>query len=296
MASFVFRQRGRECSMDAPHFDALTRRLTIGLSRRRSLVLFGILGLGGLDSSDVAAKNKKKKRCPPCKKRKKGKCKGTLPDGAPCPGGSCQGGRCQQGCLPTDQCCAADDCPLGFLCCDGFCSETLFAAGAACTAGSRCCSNYCQFIHVGENRCAPTCRGGFCELDRDCCRGFPCLPVEAAGLRFCGGCVDVAGAACETDADCCFSDCTQLFGSSTKFCGSLPGGPCDRSANCTSCGSGGDCTEIVDGTPREICQDGICGCPDHYECCAAFECDLNETCVFVREGGAVRGECRPFVP
>jgi hypothetical protein len=52
----------------------------------------------------------------------------------------------------------------------------------------------------------------------------------------------------------------------------------------------------VNGTPREACENGVCGCPDDYECCADFECDFNETCVFFFEGGHLTAECRPFVP
>src|SRR4051794_24260786 len=47
--------------------------------------------------SRVAAK--KKKPCPPCKTRKKGKCKVTLPDGTAGAGGTCQGGK-----LPCGRC------------------------------------------------------------------------------------------------------------------------------------------------------------------------------------------------
>ena len=61
--------------MDAGQFDILTRRLGLAGSRRRALggVLLGALGLLGVPHDQTAAK--KKKPCPPCKKRKKGKCK-----------------------------------------------------------------------------------------------------------------------------------------------------------------------------------------------------------------------------
>ena len=45
------------------------------------------------ESRAVAADAKKK--CPPCRKRKKGKCKKRLPDGAACPGGICRSGSCE---------------------------------------------------------------------------------------------------------------------------------------------------------------------------------------------------------
>jgi hypothetical protein len=50
------------------------------------------LGLRGLVPHGEA---QAKKRCPPCRKKKHGKCKKKRPDGAPCgTGGQCQGGSC----------------------------------------------------------------------------------------------------------------------------------------------------------------------------------------------------------
>jgi len=81
--------------MDSSRFDALTKGLSAAGSRRRVLggLLAGALGtvLSGASAVEAA---KKKKPCPPCKKRKNGKCRGTLPDGTACSGGTCQGGRC----------------------------------------------------------------------------------------------------------------------------------------------------------------------------------------------------------
>src|SRR5262245_20305946 len=69
----------------------------------------------GPDGQDAAAK--KKKTCPSCKKRQKGKCKQTLPDGTTCPGGKCQGGAClpssaEPTCTPncSDRTCGNDGC------------------------------------------------------------------------------------------------------------------------------------------------------------------------------------------
>ena len=74
--------------MDTDRFDALTRVL----SRRRGLGVLTALGFSVLAAP--ARTEAKKKACPPCKKRKKGKCKGTLPDGTACDGGTCQTGTC----------------------------------------------------------------------------------------------------------------------------------------------------------------------------------------------------------
>ena len=158
-----------------------------------------------------------------------------------------------------------------------------------------CCSHYCQPVFGGERECAVTCRGKFCEVDNDCCRGFPCAEVEGSVHRYCGACQDV-GELCETDADCCFSACTQLLGTSIKLCASFPGGPCAKNADCRSCIQGLDCTVTVNDSPREVCHDGVCGCPDDYECCSNFECPQGTFCVFAIAGGDLVGECRPVVP
>src|SRR5262245_42445334 len=88
----------QERAMDGSRFDAFSRLLAEPGSRRRA---FGAAFAGGLGltllSVGQGAVAKKKKPCPPCKKRKKGKCKGLLPDGSVCAGGTCQGGSC----LPT---------------------------------------------------------------------------------------------------------------------------------------------------------------------------------------------------
>ena len=77
--------------MDADRFDALSRSLTDVRSRRAALaaLLGGTLGMVGLAETEA----KKKKKCPPCRKR--GTCKGKKPNGTPCPSfGTCQGGKC----------------------------------------------------------------------------------------------------------------------------------------------------------------------------------------------------------
>ena len=84
--------RWRDAKRDNSQFDALTRTLVTSGSRRTLLGLVAALGFGVADAE--AKKKKKKKPCPPCKKRKKGKCKATLPDGSACSGGTCQGGTC----------------------------------------------------------------------------------------------------------------------------------------------------------------------------------------------------------
>jgi len=140
--------------MESDHFDALARTLTSVRSRRQALVaiLGGALGmvLGATSIEETEAK--KKKPCPACMKRKKGKCKGKKPDGTACPGGTCQGGSC---CVPqeTGLICAAGcgtrsdtcggtvscPCPAGQDCLgNGSCARTCNSATQNCPMGCRC--------------------------------------------------------------------------------------------------------------------------------------------------------------
>jgi hypothetical protein len=126
--------------MDGPRFDRFTRTFTNARSRRETLasLLGGTLGLVGLTQTEA----KKKKPCPPCKKRKHGKCKITLSDGAACTGGTCQGGRCV---LAT----CSDGAKNGSesdVDCGGSCPR--------CANGKRC---------VTSNDCTNACKTGTCQ-------------------------------------------------------------------------------------------------------------------------------------
>ena len=281
--------------MDAVRFDTLSRTLTHARSRRAALaaLLGGTFGLVVLDRTAA------KKKCPPCKKRKNGKCKKNKPDGTACPGGTCQRGRCQ----PTssapvdpcpDQCCTREDCPAGSLCCNGVCSDTKLEAGQNCFFAEDCCSNYCQrSMNFSDYRCAATCRGKQCSQESHCCRGEPCLPVPAvAGFSFCGGCAE-SGYGCASAADCCYSACTGSPGESQKLCASYPRGPCAKNSDCRTCLYGAVCTVEVNGFRRDICNDGVCGCPDNDGCCSNNECPLDQICV--RDWKGLNGECTPIV-
>jgi hypothetical protein len=162
--------------MDAEQFDTLARSLTDSRSRRRALaaVLGGALGAAGLAESD--ARNKKK--CPPCKKRQKGKCRGNQPDGTLCKGGRCQGGRC---CVPTTCADRGKDC--GNLA-DG--CGSILNCGDTCpppqTCGGGGTPNLCG--------CVPT--NGACDLntpaaccDQACCLNGIAGAVCAPGVPSC---------------------------------------------------------------------------------------------------------------
>ncbi|MBL8129912.1 MAG: hypothetical protein JNM64_19905, partial [Chloroflexia bacterium] len=74
--------------MDGHQF--LRQRPALAASRRSALS--ALLAIpAAIPLTTVVAK---KKRCAPCKRRKKGKCKKNKPDGTACPQGACQRGRC----------------------------------------------------------------------------------------------------------------------------------------------------------------------------------------------------------
>src|SRR5262245_16759208 len=67
-------------SMVGSRFAALSRLLAAGHSRRGLTRLLGLVALATPVAIRLPAKTAaKKKPCPPCKKRKKGKCKANLP-------------------------------------------------------------------------------------------------------------------------------------------------------------------------------------------------------------------------
>jgi hypothetical protein len=116
-ADLDHRRRGHnsERIMDGEDVDRLARALSQGITRRGALAfLSGLLSAehGGSSARPRrthrqewekvggAAQSQRKSRnhaCPPCKKKKNGKCTHRKRDGTACPGGTCQGGRC----IPT---------------------------------------------------------------------------------------------------------------------------------------------------------------------------------------------------
>ncbi len=148
--------------MDSTRFDDLTTRLAASLSRRRGLSAATALGLGALLSLDDAGAKKRKKTCPPCKKRKKGKCKANQPDNTICNGGVCVSGQCLPCpasqrlcngiCIASNRCCETSDCPLNGngraqICTDGTChcvADNQPAPGGSCAGVQFCCNSVCK--------------------------------------------------------------------------------------------------------------------------------------------------------
>jgi hypothetical protein len=246
--------------VDGDAFDAWMRRALRDPSRRGVLrvgtggLVATVLGLSGLSAGQAAhADNqlesrstagghnrgrmkgrgkKNKKDCPPCKKKKNGKCKRLAPDGSACPGGTCHGGACVLSpspppgpppnpwcpgdgrycgmlsiCCPGDNVCCFPDfslpdgaqCyPPGYHCC---------LNGPACASGQECCPSKLGYAYpatcatpaLGEHCCEPG-SGGFCAADEACC------PPASSNLENEGCCL--SGVTCCNDT----SDCNEAAG------------------------------------------------------------------------------------
>lgn len=189
--------------MEADRFDTLTARLAAPFSRRTSVGLLSVLGIGGLAVADQAHAKKKKKK-PFCldgqtittsskKKRKKLLKQGATAGACPTCTPQCQGKTCGvDGCGGSCGTCGAVPCVNGLCSCvgqpnatdcgnDRQCSggacalrPTCDAAGSGCTTGANCCSNACEF----DNQCSRSNGGQPCVTDAGClsgsCVGFVC--------------------------------------------------------------------------------------------------------------------------
>lgn len=197
--------------MDGSRFDLLTRRLTADLSRRRGLGLLAAIGLASVVSPPQtgAKKKKKKKPCPPCKGRKKSKCKKTLPDGTACDGGSCQAGSCVVASSPPPppppECSGNGDCDAAETCQAGACVPRCPEASAP---------NYCGIT----DSCASPCTGGKVFAPNTCtchCVETTCCACQGGSNPFCRAGVG--------DSLACFNLCNTLNPGSSSASGALPG-------------------------------------------------------------------------
>lgn len=265
----------QEDGMDAQRFDRLVKIL-----RTRRSALGFVAGFSAFLNSrfDDAAAKKCKKKCGPCKRCKKGKCKPKpgSPGCGPCR--VCQGGRCVAQCSP-DQCvesgggevclrdcdppcdtcsscdrlqgqcelmCQQDECVDGFcrVACDppcGDCSVCDFGfCEDLCPDGVACDNNLCQ------TPCSPD-----CSNDEECIGG-ECFPVCDPPCNAGQGCVSTSqGNACVAlsgdctgDAPVCRSPESDSCSANNRFgrCASTSGGLyCASGLSCSACETDVDC-------------------------------------------------------
>jgi hypothetical protein len=262
--------------MDGSTFDRLTRSLGTAGSRRRVLtgLLAGTVGLLNAQTEQAAAK----KKCPPCKKRKAGKCKAKKPDGTACAGGSCRSGQCVAATAPPppgpcdgkadDTACNGDG-----KCLNGVCNPRpeCKASGAGGCNSSNFPSNCCAGPVCSNGVCASNPSGAFaplpCQGNADCrsrrCIGYRCQCDEGkrlCGNGLCGSCCSdsecTGGQRCLSQADfshaCqCLTDCrgacipSSCAASCDQPCpvGAEPGEPCCPTSTMT-------CQPTIDGSLR----------------------------------------------
>jgi hypothetical protein len=217
--------------MDGQRFDHIVKILR---SRRSMLGLIaGIGSLLAVDPDEAAAK-KCKKKCGPCRRCKKGKCKPKR--GSPRCGAcsTCQGGRCVANCASAD--CANDICVPP---CDPPC-----AGGEACIGGL--CFAQCEpSCEAGSNQgcangaCADL--GGGCDVfDAGSCFSGPQCPNGDGGTR----CAAVDGQPFCAVSVLCNADGSDLC-QTYDDCRNLGQGPNSRCvASCDSCDGGSGCLEF----------------------------------------------------
>jgi hypothetical protein len=117
--------------MDTGQLEALVSRLSIHLTRRRSLRLASALGVTGASLAPVAVAGKKKK-----KGSKKTAC---TPASLTCPSGQKV---CNGACIVADRCCADGECPAGRACVHGVCDcapNTTPCRELCCITSSQVC-------------------------------------------------------------------------------------------------------------------------------------------------------------
>ncbi len=188
------------------------------IAHRRAFGLLGASALGGIvglsQRQDAEGKKRrKKKKCGPCRSKKKGKCKKRKPDGTACgDGGTCQGGACvvptcNPECTPPATCVdGACVCPEDNVCAEpGTCcpEEVSCDAEGGCVCGSPLDGPACS-CPTGSTFCATSVFAAQCCLTGDTCsESLGCITETcSAGNAFCS----LGWATCDGNPDCtCFA-------------------------------------------------------------------------------------------
>lgn len=181
--------------VEAERFEALLRQLSSASSRRKAARALAGLAFGSsvlIRGTDAAAK-----RCGPCRKKKKGRCKGSKPNGAPC-GGVCQ--ECRGGaCLARPD---GSGCGTCQECQNGSCVTAPDNTG--CNGTGRCLGGTCiarPTCHPSLETCTPagaaSCCSGICDLYQ--------FPPPIGDRQLCGK--GTADTSCVEDRDCVSNSC-----------------------------------------------------------------------------------------
>jgi hypothetical protein len=234
--------------MDQQRFDAFTRSLAEGRSRRGALKVIGGGLAGGLGALFLRNRGALAADC--------------TPDGENCALNSeCCSGVCDGVCIAQPLCigegdpCSivANDSVRAFTvileCCNGLTcdaeSDTCVAicaeAGEACNPLVQGANGCCEGLDCVDNVCVAPCQpeGEACKGDEDCCAALSCID-SVCTLP----CVGESGV-CEADEDCCAGlvcDDGSCVSAAPPVC----------SENGEDCGSDDDCCDAL------VCIDGSC--------------------------------------
>jgi hypothetical protein len=255
--------------MDGSRFDALIK-IVAAPSRRSLLATGGIAALAGFFGLAIPedAQAKCKKKCGPCRRCKKGKCKKKKPDGTRCgPCSHCDGGRCQSQC-PSEQCrndvCEGASCTPPCegcsICENGQCRELCPSEDCFEDDGEEFCRvdcdpacDLCHTCNQSTGDCEADCEPMFCTEDG--CR-VPCDPACEA-CTVCqldlGECFEQCTSE-ECEADICEIPCSPACGANRECfagtCFPVCDEPCDAGKGCiagnTCIALAGDCPASAD--------------------------------------------------
>lgn len=142
--------------METSRFDSLFRLVAMSASRRGAVGIGLSLTLAVLGSSESGAKKRKKqckKKCDPCEKCRRGKCKSSSPGKEAC------GGECLPVC-PSSPELVTERNPLTCDCCA---ANGQSPGGNICLISAPCCSESCS-----SGTCIALEQGAACDFDAQC--------------------------------------------------------------------------------------------------------------------------------
>lgn len=302
--------------MDDRRFDALTRALAGGTSRRTAIK--GLFG-GAVGGIAVATRLGKVGAQPPPECETVLDC--SLPDTCTtatcdfdesaqksychflyCDGYCCENGTEIGTCVAGGDCCSDVDCVAAAdVCSKAICNNGTCEAVAGCNEGDVCCgqgtdSAHCSPECCGDGDCTASSCGtcgedGYCHYPQCCdsgdCATYPCGVCNDLGI--CEYVECCSSYDCQGPCETCNSDgvCERcLLG--TECCGDIcvtTGTCCDGFGE--SCSHGGDDDDdVAAGDYQLSCCDGLLCCDagkgTHacYECCGDWDCEKGSVCAY----------------
>jgi hypothetical protein len=236
--------------MESTRFDRLIRIFSQHVTRRTALGFLSALGLADVLTPEAEGKKRRRKckRCGPCRRCKRGRCKPKA-NGTACGAcATCQDGQCEAGC-PGELSCQNNvcGCPPGQKICGDECIAETQCCGD-CPQGQTCCENVgeCKDLRNDDDFCGQ-CANGQCPGGAFCANGA------------CGLTCNVIGEIC-FQPSCFCSDRVDPAHDGQNVCAEINPFNCN---NVTECETDADCAPATEGF-RQVCVSGIC--PDKQVC------------------------------